>query len=166
MLKETKQTHQTQRCYLNPALRNTTRKHREERLKAVPRAAAAGWAPASPQSPTTLGEGNSQCLASKVGRAGLPSCWGKRLQEPRATTYIEFKFWTRKQNPYTEKPQTKTHSTLKNWPFHCTVKRKGKGRSTSFSLEPWNWSGTLKPQKNICCKASQKLRKKFYENKK
>lgn len=35
---------------LKPALRNATRNHRNERLRALPRAAAADWAPASPQS--------------------------------------------------------------------------------------------------------------------
>lgn len=65
MLKKTKQTHQTKRCYLNPALRNTTRNHRKERLKAPPRATAADWAPASPQS---LSRGQS----TNLGREQQP----------------------------------------------------------------------------------------------
>lgn len=122
MLKKTNQTQQTKRCCLSPALRNTTRNHRKERLKALSRAAAADRALTSSQSLSTrqhnsLGRTTASAWPSKVKWTGLNSCWGNGLQEPRATTYTELQVWTRKQN-------TNRKTTNKNQLLHCTAKRK------------------------------------------
>lgn len=115
VLKKTKQTHQTKRCYLSPALRSTTRKHRKERLKALPRAATADWAPASPQSlsrgqPNNLGRGQQPMLGpAKWSGLVCTASEERGCRNPELSHTYSYKFWTRKQNPNTERPQTKTH---------------------------------------------------------
>lgn len=142
MLKKTKQTHQTKRRYFRPALRNITRNHRKERLKALPRAATADWAPASPQSlsrgqPNNPGRGQQPVLGPVKGSGLVCTAAEERgCRNPELPHTYSYKFWVRKKNPNTEKPQTKTHSTFKTQLFHCTAKRKCKRKSTSSHWNP------------------------------
>lgn len=140
MLKKTKQTHQSKRCYFSPALRNTTRNHRKERLKALPRAAAAAdWAPASPQSlsrgqPNNLRRGQQPVLGPAKWSGLVCTATEERgCRNPELPHTQNYRFWTRKQNPNTENPQTKTHTTFKNW--HCTAKCKRKSTSSHWNPE-------------------------------
>lgn len=133
MLKKTNQTHQTKRCCFSPALRNTTRNHRQERLKALSRAAAAAdWAFTSSQSlstrqPNNLGRATASAWPKQSQADTAAKETGCRNPEPPHTQ--SYKFWTRKQNPNRK-------TTNKNQLLHCTTKRKCKTKSTSSHRNP------------------------------